>query len=157
MLVELTQGKCAVIDKDDLKLIANFKWCVTRNSTQDYAKAYVDGGRKNPRFIYLHHLIVGKPKKGFVIDHINGNGLDNRRKNLRVISHRENTLGKKILRSDNKSGFTGISWNKRDRKWRAQIKTLEGSKNLGSFEKKSDAIKARKSAAKKYYGIYAKL
>lgn len=157
MLVDLTKGRQARIDRKDWPIVKKFKWCTTINGTQAYAKAYAGGGRKNPQFVYLHHVIVGKPKKGLVVDHVNGDGLDNRRKNLRIIPWRLNTLGKKVLRSNNTSGYTGVSWVSRSKKWKAQIRSLGRMMTLGEFKDKMMAVKAYQAAAKKEFGIYAKL
>lgn len=83
------------------------------------------------------------------IDHIDGNGLNNKWKNLRSVSAHENKKNKR-LPVNNSSGFCGVAWNKVCKKWRALIQVNGKSKHLGMFKDKSDAIKARVAANIKY-------
>jgi hypothetical protein len=84
-------------------------------------------------------------------DHINRNGLDNRKNNLRVCTHQENTTNRSLM-SKNTSGFVGVSWCKATNNWRAQIMVDYKGIHLGCFDSKEDAIKARLNAELKYYG-----
>lgn len=84
-----------------------------------------------------------------VIDHINGNGRDNRFKNLRSVTEVENMQNNR-KRVDNKSGHTGVSWYKRDEKWEVRIKVGNKYKFIGRFKLKKDAIEARHRACKEY-------
>ena len=79
------------------------------------------------------------------IDHINGNGLDNRIQNLRSVTHQQNMKNQKV-RSDSSSGCPGVSFSSRDNKWRAYIATPDGVVSLGYFERKEDAVIARSKA-----------
>ncbi|MEG7750695.1 HNH endonuclease, partial [Listeria monocytogenes] len=74
-----------------------------------------DRSGEKPRAVYLHRQIMGEPS-GFEVDHIDGNGLDNRRANLRVASKTQNVRNQRI-RQDNTSSFKGVSWSKRRQKW----------------------------------------
>lgn len=87
------------------------------------------------------------------IDHIDGNGLNNRLGNLRVVSNIENQRNAR-KRVDNTSGVSGVIWDKRDQKWRAQIRVNRKNIYLGLFTDKSEAISARKAAEIKY-GFHA--
>ena len=80
-----------------------------------------------------------------LIDHINGNGRDNRIVNLRCVTPTENNRNMR-RRSNNKSGICGVSFYKRDNKWEARIKADGKYKYLGRFDNKDDAVKARKKA-----------
>lgn len=84
-----------------------------------------------------------------VIDHINHNGLDNRIVNLRVTDRSHNNRNA-TLRKDSTSGVAGVSWDKSQNKWIAQINADGKRKHLGSFTNIEDAIKARKSAVLQY-------
>ena len=79
------------------------------------------------------------------IDHINGDKLDNRIKNLRSVTHKENHRNQSMPRN-NTSGVCGVSWHKRDKKWVAYIKVNGKTISLGYFSDKNEAIKARKQA-----------
>lgn len=82
------------------------------------------------------------------IDHINGDGLDNRAVNLRLVSKRENNKNKR-LQENNTSGFNGVSFDKKVGKWHAYVKINRKRRTLGYFSLKSDAIKAREDANRK--------
>ena len=79
------------------------------------------------------------------IDHIDGNGLDNKKTNLRSVTHKENAKNAKLCKN-NTSGVCGVTWNKKSEKWMAQIKNDGWNLYLGLFEDKFDAICARRSA-----------
>jgi hypothetical protein len=81
--IQLTQGKKAIVD-DDNNHLSNWNWCF---HTAGYAARTIYG--KGP-LMFMHQAILGYPLNGFQIDHINGNGLDNRRGNLRIVTPREN-------------------------------------------------------------------
>jgi hypothetical protein len=83
------------------------------------------------------------------VDHINHNRLDNRWINLRVASQQENQRNAS-MRADNKSGFTGVGWHKRDKKWGARIRIKGKNKHLGYFTDLDEAINARKRANVKH-------
>jgi hypothetical protein len=139
-----------LIDTEDLPKVDSWvtKWWWTRIKNQDttmYCSGEVEGKIK-----YLHRLIMECPE-GYVVDHINKNGLDNRKSNLRIVSVRDNTRAS-ISCLNNKSGCPGVHWNKRDNKWRATIK-IEGKKVwLGAYKNLGDAIEARKKGEEKYWG-----
>lgn len=86
------------------------------------------------------------------LDHINGNGFDNRIVNLREVSHEDNTHNQKI-RKNNKSGCMGVSYRKDSGKFTARINTPSGRKNIGVYANLDDAIAARKEA-EKHYGYH---
>jgi hypothetical protein len=141
-----TQGKhknkfVAMISEDD-KDLAFLKWSVDKGK---YAYRRVNGKVK-----YLHAFVserfLGERKKGYVTDHINRNGLDNQRCNIRYIPHCRN-LNNKGLRTDNKSGFTGVYWN--GYSWYARITVDKKFIKLGKYENINEAIKARKIAERK--------
>tara|TARA_R110000772_G_C13271368_1_gene436264 strand:- start:913 stop:1422 length:510 start_codon:yes stop_codon:yes gene_type:complete len=88
------------------------------------------------------------------IDHIDRNRSNNTKENLRAATIQQNNQNASI-RSDNKSGTRGVSWSNFRKKWVAQISLSGKSKNLGRFEDKNDAIKARQNAEKKYFGDFA--
>jgi hypothetical protein len=83
------------------------------------------------------------------IDHINGDSMDNRIDNLRLVTHKENSLNKK-LSSNNKSGVVGVSKNSRNKKWKADITYNNQKYYLGEFNNFDDAVKVRKAAEIKY-------
>ena len=103
----------------------------------------------------MHREILKCPK-GLFIDHINRNGLDNRKNNLRVCSKSQNMMNT-LIPKNNTSGYKGVSWSKRDKKWMAYIKIKNKFNNLGYFNIKEQAALAYNDAAKKYHGEFARL
>ena len=124
----------ALIDKEDLEKIRQYRWSLT-----------IHGYVKN-NYFYLHQLILGK-KKGYVIDHINHDTLNNRKQNLRFVTRQQNGMNKKNIK--------GYYWSRKNNKWIAQIKINKKAINLGSFINEQDVINARKEAEQKYFGEFA--
>jgi hypothetical protein len=100
---------------------------------------------------YIYHGVDPLQKQ---VDHINGNSLDNRIKNLRLATYSENGMNRVSLSRRNTSGFTGVYWNKRDKRWVARINPNRKQIHLGNFINKEDAIQARIEAEKKYFGEF---
>ncbi|MED3832962.1 HNH endonuclease [Peribacillus frigoritolerans] len=145
--IKLSQGKFAIVDDGDFEYLSQFRWHVT-----DHGYACRKNSSKN---VYMHRELMGFPK-GLQIDHINGNGLDNRRSNLRVVTAHENRKNSGI-RSDNVSGYKGVSWDRKNSKWKVGITVSSKWIHLGRFESLTDAAKAYNDGAIKYNGEYARL
>ena len=105
----------------------------------------------------MHRFIIGEENipENMVIDHINHNPSDNRRSNLRIVSPYNNSRNL-VKKKNNTSGRAGVSRYK-DGRWRAYINVNRKQINLGSYDKKEDAIKAREKAEIKYFGEYRNL
>lgn len=147
--IELTQGKVALVDDENFEKLNQYKWCVFKPGTVFYAVRNTRG--VNPRrLIYMHRIITNAPES-MAVDHINGNGLDNCKSNLRVVTRRQNNQNKHIEKS---SIFPGVSWNKRDENWKAQIKINGKSKYLGCFKIESEAHEAYLKALEKLGETY---
>jgi hypothetical protein len=99
----------------------------------------------------MHRLIMAAPD-GIGVDHINGDGLDNRRANLRLASQRDNSANMAV-RASSATGFKGVSWKRRNRKWQAQI----GRTYLGIFASAEEAARAYDHAAREAWGEFAHL
>lgn len=148
--VSLTRGYEAIIDIADIGLVEGFNWhaadgrYAVRNMTR--------GG--NRVLISMHRAIICAPTN-VEVDHINGNGFDNRRANLRLASRLENARNLRRSRR-NSSGYKGVSWNERDKGWQAYIHLGGRNKNLGLFATPEAAHFAYTEAAALYYGEYAR-
>ena len=101
--------------------------------------------------IYMHRLI-NKPSVGFEIDHINRNKLDNRKENLRIVTRSQNQMNR-VIQKNNTSGYKGITWNQKRKKWQAQIMVNYKCIILGCFVEIKYAIIARKKAELIYHTI----
>ena len=144
--IALTQGYFATVDDEDYERISRFKWCVLRkkNEINIYAKRLShkkEGGKK--RTILMHRFILGTPSNELVVDHINGNGLDNRRKNLRIVTGHINNLNRRGPTKNNRSGYRGVIKTPSNR-WQARGKHEGKNVNLGFFDKLEEAAKVAK-------------
>jgi len=153
--IKLTQGKDALVDDSDFIELNRFKWYTQRRGKNFYAirnSLTLNGKRKTVR---MHIEIMGETPKGVEIDHIDGNGLNNQRKNLRFCSKAQNAMNVG-LRLDNRSGFKGVSWDKVTKKWKTQISIDKIQRYLGVFDTKEEAYEAYCVACLKFHGDFAK-
>lgn len=135
--IPLTQGKVAIVDKEDYAELSKMKWAYSKSLNTGYARSYVNENGKK-KYIYMHNLIMKTPK-GMDTDHINRNGLDNRKENLRIATRSENNRNAS-LRKDNTSGIKGVSFNRNTKKWEVQKKINGRNYHFGSFSEKEIAI-----------------
>ena len=150
--IPLTQGKVALVDIEDYEWLNQWKWQAHKNTKGFF---YVAGRNKKQKFQSMHRKIMKAPK-GMEVDHINGDGLDNRRNNLRTCSHSQNIMNSK-MRIDNTNGYKGIRYHKQNKKWQARIKKNKKDNHLGYFTTPQEAALAYNEAAKKFFGEFAKL
>jgi hypothetical protein len=150
--IELTQGKRAMVDDEDYEELSRWRWCVRRGKNTYYA---VRGCRieEKQRKLPMHRVIMNTPQ-GMDTDHINGDGLDNRKCNLRVCTRTQNNynIGRNKL---NVSGYKGVGWHKSNEKWRARIRINKKRVNLGYFETPELAYQAYCNKAKEVHGEFA--
>jgi hypothetical protein len=148
--IPLTHDKSALVDASDYDLLIGFKWRAIRVRHTWYAHTRVTGGSA----AFMHDLIMGT-RPGEQIDHKSGDGLDNRRSNLRPTTNALNQANRRRIRS--KSGFKGVSRDstKRERPWRAHI-TIDGQmKFLGAYATPEEAARAYDVAARQHFGEFA--
>jgi hypothetical protein len=146
----------ALVDDEDVPVANQYKWRAVRDrhSRAYYAVAttpIIDGHYSTIR---LHRLVMDAPA-GVSIDHINGDGLDNRKENLRVCSTAENSRNRTRIASHNKSGVTGVSYVKDRDKWLAQISVNGKHKFLGYHDTVEQAARVRRIAEHVYYKDFA--
>ena len=144
--IKLTQGKFALVSNEDFEWLSQWKWC----AMYSYNTWYVMRG--NHPQVLMHRLIMDTPK-GADTHHLNHNGLDNRRCNLEICSHQQNGFNQK--RQTGTSEHKGVSWYRRDEKWRAYIVLNNKQIHLGYYHDEIEAAKAYDTAAKKYYKEFA--
>ena len=136
-------GAEMMFDIGDLEIVSARNWHIDSGG---YPSTYNEGGS-----VRLHRLLLTDIPKGLVVDHIDRNKLDNRRKNLRIVTQKENCQNMSSKPS-NKSGVPGVFFDKRAQRWRAQISKNGKTTHVGIFDCFADAVEARKAAEKKFYG-----
>lgn len=139
----------ALIDLDDVDKVKNIKW-----HRSDLQRSTYYCLSNDPEWKRIHRLIMGVTDKNIVVDHINHNGLDNRKSNLRICTSGQNTCNC-LTSKNNKSGHKGVYWSKERKKWCAQISINNKTKGLGRYDTIEEAIEACEKAAKEYYGEFA--
>ena len=142
--IKLTQGKHALVDDENFDWLNQWKWYFNKGYAVRKQHFCKDGKcrGKGCRNIMMHRIILGDPK-GILVkvqtDHINGGTLDNRRKNLRIVTHAQNMLNRK-LHKNNKSGYRGICWDKNTESWRVYSQINKKWRHWGYFKNKVDAV-----------------
>jgi hypothetical protein len=147
------------LDTDDLPLIEPYSWHGHVGSRITYAKAHVPGSRPD-RCIYMHRLILGVPD-GVQVDHINGDGLDNRRSNLRPCDGAQNSHNSRKYRGSylgkpTTSRYKGVSWFDRDKNWRTQISVNGRNTHVGYFDTEVEAALAYNRKEIETFGGFAR-
>lgn len=156
----LTHGEYAIVDNEDYDRLmeSGFKWRLeSRSEGQRYAARHRGTLHPLGDATIRTHREVMRAREGDHVDHLNGDGLDNRKKNLRVCTHSDNMRNRKVLGKNNTSGFKGVSWNRGMKKWSAQIQFERKNVRLGFFVDSKEAARAYNRAAKQYHGEFAKL
>lgn len=154
--ISLTKGKVAIIDDIDYQRVKSVKWYARQNRTGNWyaaRKIGINGMRKD---LHMHHFILGiTNSETILIDHINGNGLDNQRHNLRLVTHSQNTIHSRKRRGNYTSRYKGVCWDKESKKWNAQIYCKGIAYRLGKFKNEKDAAVAYNQKARELFGHYA--
>ena len=151
MTILTIAGGEVLVDDDALALLAGPTWRVIRRRGPAYAGCLLRTDDGAHRWVAMHRLIAGAVD-GEVVDHINGDGLDNRRSNLRRCSHRENMRNR---RGHGKRPFKGVE--ARGNRWRASIMLDGKAINLGRFDTAIEAAVAYDIGARERHGTFARL
>lgn len=154
--IPLTRGYVAIIDSADLPLVANRKWSARPSRSDQYTAYAVTYLYSTRRPIYMHRVLLRVEGVHNHVDHIDGNGLNNRRSNLRVASRSQN-LCNRPKPSSNTSGFKGVWYYKARNRWLAEIRHNGVKHRLGYFTDRIEAAKAYDRAARELHGEFAVL
>ncbi len=146
--IPLTRGHVAIVDDEDYEWLSQWKWTAFQSGNQVYAYR-----KHKNKSVLLHRLITSAPK-GKVVDHINRNGLDNRRENLRVVGRKENALNSSFI-PNGTSKYRGVRYSKNA--WQSEIMVDRKYIYLGRFKSEEDAARAYDAAATMYFKSDARL
>lgn len=144
--IEIAPGQSVLIDDDQYEEIAAHRWRAQKGKHTHYAA--MNGG------VLMHRLIM-RATKGDIVDHVNGDGLDNRKENLRLCSNAENMMNARKI-AGRSSRFKGVSWNKDRSQWYSTIEKDGKRKFLGGYKDEAVAAKQYDNAALRMFGSYAK-
>lgn len=152
--IRLTKEQVSIVDDDDFEYLSQWKWFAKWNaSSRGFYACRSERRNGKSGTVWMHRQIM-QAEWPTRVDHVNRQGLDNRRSNLRLATAAQNNQNAR-LREDSTSGIRGVNWRKDSRKWRARI-AVEGKKiTIGLFDKIEDAKAAYAEAARKYHGEFA--
>jgi hypothetical protein len=149
--VTLNKGYTAIIDVADIDKVRQYTWHAVVTKSKDGTIRTVYAGT-NKSFL-MHRLLLGAPPEK-PVDHISGNGLDNRQHNIRLASPRLNSYNRSI-QSTNTSGFKGVYWNRMTHKFHAVIHLEKKPWTVGKFKTAEEAALRYDHAARRFYGRFA--
>lgn len=155
--IPLIHNKFALVDDEDFDLISKYRWVILKSG---YAinSTYIRGsGRKNQKQlqIFMHKLIMNQ-QKGIIVDHINGNKLDNRKENLRIATKTQNNYNK--TKTPNSSSiYKGVYWDKKYKFWASEITVNYKKYFIGYFNNELHAGMAYDIWARECQEDFAKL
>lgn len=150
----LSERRYALIDTEDVLRVRQFKWSLTSRRRKTYAQARLAPSRGGDgRTVLLHAFLV--PLVSDTRDHINGDGLDNRKCNLRPATFVENGRNRHSRKAKVTSKYCGVSWFSGRRTWRVQITYNNRNRFIGYFDNEEDAAVAFNVAAQILHGAFA--
>lgn len=148
--VPLPCGDFAIVDDEDYEAVSAFKWRKNKSGKECYP---VTGHNDSGGVRFLHRVIMRAPK-GSMVDHKNGDVLDNRKENLRFCSYTENA--RNMAPRGGTSRFKGVRWLTGKNRWKAEIGMDKRRVHIGYFTNEEDAARAYDHAALQHYGEFAR-
>lgn len=145
--IVLRDGSEVIVDDEDFEKVSKHRWYLMKSTNKTSSYAVRKSGRKN---VLMHREILHAPKLT-ICDHINGNGLDNRKANLRLCTREQNARNRR-LNSNSKTGLKGVY--KNGKKYRAQIRYCNTKVYLGRFSTPEEAYEEYKHVARQLFGDY---
>ena len=153
-LIPLTQGKHARINESDYGRVSLIEWYAIKQHGAFYAGSQISDENGKKVQISMHRWILNASPE-VEVDHIDGDGLNNTRANIRIAKHKDNAKNRKLHRN-NTSGYKGVSWHKRSQMWMAYITSDKKRRHLGYFFDLDEAARVYNAAASALHGTFAR-
>jgi hypothetical protein len=153
--IQLTQGKVALVDDEDYEWLNQFTWYAKLSGVETFYAYRSVGCYENYRKVIMHREILHPPRE-MSVDHIDGDGLNNQKSNIRVCTKSEN-MHNRAKNRNNKSGYKGVCFSKSMKRWITRI-VVNGKKiQIGYYDDVLDAARAYDDAAVKYFGKFSRI
>jgi hypothetical protein len=153
--IYLGEGEFTIVEPPDYYVYGKYKYILSIDGDNLYAILAMKIGPKKTKIVSLHREIMNAPK-GILVDHQNGNGLDNRRVNLRLATYSQNNINRP-KKANTSSKYRGVCFEKSCQEWGAFMRINGRQTRLGRFKNEIDAAKAYDKAARKYHKEFARL
>lgn len=153
--IPLTQGRFTLVDDADHEQLNQRKWYAYQDRNMWYARHNSQPYENKRLSILMHRVILGlRHGDGKQVDHIDGDGLNNQRSNLRICTNTQNQHNRR-QRVTGRSKYKGVVWHKQSKRWVAQIRYHPNNIHIGSFDTEEEAAEAYNEKAKELRGEYA--
>lgn len=154
--IRLIDGRATLVDADIAAEVGHLKWRTERKSGERTEYVVRRVKMKRRAYWFRLHRVILDAMPGFEVDHINGDGLDNRRENLRIVTRSQNQMNSRGKRGSS-SRFKGVSWCARRGKWKVSVGGKDVRKTVGYFTDEAAAADAYDTAAREMFGEFARL
>lgn len=153
--INLTQGKVALVDDEDFEFLNRFKWGALHNGGTWYA-VHAEWNKGDPKTYQMHRVIMMCVGSNVLIDHANGNGLDNQKNNLRRCNKSQNVSNRTMPKKIGSSKYMGVYWCTTHKRWVASIRKDDRNIPLGKFKSEKEAAISYNKGALRFHGEFAK-
>jgi len=153
-LISLTKGKFAIVDDQDYDFLAQWNWHTHADGYACRNEKILECKNRKRKLVMMHRIITKAPSDKEV-DHIDMNGFNNTRSNLRISSKSQNGMNRKP-RKNKTSKYKGVSWHIHHDKWQARISCRKKLIHLGFYKKEKDAAIAYDTASLKFHGKFSR-